>query len=810
MKEITLIVAFVVANLLAIAQTTTPEMKSMQALRTELKPKIDANLSEIDWEKAKPTNGLTTLQPVFGNEARFESDIRIIYDNTAIYLGATLFDPAPDSIPTELRQRDQIGNADWFGIFLSPYQDGINGVSFIVSSAGVQFDARYSTFGEDENWDAVWESAVKITQQGWVVEMRIPYSALRFPKQEIQNWDINFGRLIQRFGEKSFWSPIDPQQDGFLNQFGTITGIKNIESPVRLSATPFIVGYAQNNLDKDGETTSTWGQSFNAGMDVKYGINDAYTLDMTLIPDFGEARSDNQVLNLSPFEQRFDENRQFFTEGVELFNKGGLFYSRRIGGRTLNSHLVEDQLQEGEAIIANPQQAQLLNASKVSGRSTNGLGIGVFNAIEARSFATVKNGEGIEREIQTHPLTNYSVVALDQNLKNNSFATLINTNVTRFGDDYDANVTGAVFELRNKANSYSISGDGALSQKSFADADTEFGHAISLRAGKTNGYWQWRVGFNEESDTYDINDLGFIFNNNEQSFWGNIRYNRYEPLGPFNSMGGGMYVQHERLYNPNKAAESGVNFWWWGQTKNLWRWNIFTYFTPNESIDFFGPRTEGMFYRHPRFANTGFWMASDRRKQFSFELNGGVRTVNEKDRHNLWGSTELNYRMSDQFSAGLESYHEWEMKDVDFATFDNDLPIYGQRDVFTFVNTLRWRYTMNVNMGLTFRLRHYWSRVQYHEFYDLGKNGNVTTNTSYNGNLDTSFDAFTIDCIYRWRFAPGSDIFFIWKNSIFDQENSFAQANYFNHLGNLFGKSQTNSFSLKVIYFLDYLDVVKK
>lgn len=155
-----------------------------------------------------------------------------------------MYDTAPDSILQQVTQRDEIGNSDWFGIFIDPYKGGINGVSFIVTAAGAQFDAKYSIFGEDENWDAVWKSSVKKNAEGWVVEMRIPYSAIRFPNQKEQVWGLNFGRLIQRYQEKSFWSKIDPNQNGFLNQFGPISNISNIKSPFRLSATPF--GFDEN------------------------------------------------------------------------------------------------------------------------------------------------------------------------------------------------------------------------------------------------------------------------------------------------------------------------------------------------------------------------------------------------------------------------------------------------------------------------------------------------------------------------------------------------------------------------------------
>jgi hypothetical protein len=177
---------------------------------------------------------------------------------------------------------------------------------------------------------------------------------------------------------------------------------------------------------------------------------------VTLVPDFSQVQSDNQVLNLSPFEVQFQERRPFFTEGTELFNKGGLFYSRRVGGLPMDYYSVDSKLTDGEKVIKNPTQTQLLNATKLSGRTNGKLGIGVFNGLANNTYATVADSLGNKRSILTSPLTNYNIVVLDQALKNNSSVSLVNTNVTRDGHFYDANVTGAGFRINNKTNMIKI------------------------------------------------------------------------------------------------------------------------------------------------------------------------------------------------------------------------------------------------------------------------------------------------------------------------------------------------------------------
>ncbi|KAF0190357.1 MAG: hypothetical protein FD166_3819, partial [Bacteroidetes bacterium] len=256
----------------------------------------------------------------------------------------------------------------------------------------------------DDSWNAVWESKVCRNDKGWIAEIRIPYSALRFPKKPVQEWGINFSRMTRRYSEFSHWSPINVKEQGFVHQCGLLKGISDIDSPLRLSLYPYISSY----LDNYGGSNS---YSINGGADIKYGINESFTMDMTLIPDFGQVKSDDKVLNLSPFETYYDEKRQFFTEGTELFNRAGLFYSRRIGGEPIGYGKAYEGLDSNEVVEKNPSTAQLYNATKISGRTKSKLGIGFFNAVTAPAHARIldtlsKN----ERLVNTQPLANYNVV----------------------------------------------------------------------------------------------------------------------------------------------------------------------------------------------------------------------------------------------------------------------------------------------------------------------------------------------------------------------------------------------------------------
>lgn len=792
--------------------------KELKISRTEEAIKIDGVLDEEVWKNANVADQFVVFRPTPGAALSEPTEIRMAYDNDAIYIGAKLLDSRPDSIFRQLVERDNIGASDFFGISLDTYKDGQNGFTFIVTAAGVQFDAKITSFnGEDEGWDAVWSSKVNFTSEGWVAEMKIPYSAIRFSKEEEQVWHVNFVRRINRTQEHSFWNEVNPQVNGFLTQAGVLSGIKNIKSPVRLSLSPFVSVYAENFYDPNGSPKSSWGRSFNGGMDIKYGINDAFTLDMTLVPDFGQVQSDNNVLNLSPFEVQFDENRQFFTEGIELFNKADLFYSRRVGGSPFNAHAVHDNLHEGEEIISNPSAVQLINASKISGRNKNGLGIGFFNAVAGRSFAEIKNGEsGNTRRVETSPLTNYNVMVFDQNLKHNSSVTLTNTSVIRDGSAYDANVSSILFNLNNKANTYSIFGNTALSQKYFGE-ETSLGHRVRIGIGKISGNLSARLSYEEASKSYDPNDLGFFFQQNQRTIRLNFNYRRNKPFGAFNNAGFGGNFRVTSLQSPNTFTGIGINVWNWYLTKTNWEFGYWLFFRPVEGKDFYEPRTSDFsrHYRTNRVANMGLFGESDGRKAFAFDYNFNFGSRLENKRINFGYNLEPRWRISDQFTVSLESEFGKQLNGEGWVANAGDEIIFGRRDFTEITNILGARYVFNNNMFLTFRLRHYWSKVKYKSYFELQDNGTggLTDYSGYDefGNSlhNYSLNLLNIDMNYTWRFAPGSDIIFNWKNSIAGADDDVSK-HYFNRFTELGDLPMSNSFSVKVLYFLDYLYLTKK
>lgn len=780
--------------------------RTLDAFRINETITIDGQLDEEVWKNAQIASNFKTISPEYGKVSPHGTKVRVLYDDEAIYISAEMEDVARDSIMTELSQRDDLGNTDFFEVLIDTYGNGTDGIQFVVGATGVQYDAKKENNGnEDRSWDVVWYSDVNLDESGWICELKIPYSAIRFPDREEQEWLINFTRKQARNNVQGVWNPIDPLVNGIFTQSGILKNIKGIKPPVRLQFSPYMSAYTVVRDDKSG-LGSISDQSINGGMDLKYGINDAFTLDMTLIPDFGQVESDDNVINLSPFEVQFDEKRPFFTEGLELFQKAGIFYSRRIGGRPLNYFSVYDQLGENEEVVSNPVNGRLLNATKISGRNSKGLGIGVFNAIEGASEAQVRNTETNEiRKIKTQGFTNYNIVVLDQNLKNNSYVSLINTNVWRKGKEfYDANVTGFEFDLKDKKQNFSFNGEGAYSIQSFHNSENITGHKLALRLARISGNFNYNLSFYEESPEYNPNDLGFLAAPNERNVNLNTNYNIYKPFGKFNRANFWFNTSYQRLVEPNAYRRLRFNYGAWFQTKNFWSIEFWGTLSA-VSKDYFEPRVPGRYLEMPSFYNGGFWLGTDSRKKLRLSISSYIYNLNEEGRWGYEVYVNPRYRISNKLTFYLESTYQIQYDDTGWVDNVNGDIIIGQRDRLTVESLGGIFYNFTEKIGLNLRVRHYWDRGLYQTYHQLSEDGKLL-DSDYNEYRDYTGTFFNVDLNFNWRFAPGSDIFINWKNAINGREfQQVENVSFFKNIKRLNNYPQTNSLSIRLVYFIDYL-----
>jgi hypothetical protein len=515
---------------------------------------------------------------------------------------------------------------------------------------------------------------------------------------------------------------------------------------------------------------------------------------------------------LTPYEIKFNERRQFFTEGTELFSKADLFYSRRIGGRPVGFDRVYEDLLEYEEVRRNPSSTNLLNATKLSGRTDFGLGIGVLNAMTREAKAWVVDTEsGGDRWIVTQPFTNYNLLVLEQTLVPHSYVSLVNSNVWR--QNYVANVTGTEVALADRSNTYRVKGIGALSRIQHEER-TRNGFKAFVDAGKISGRFQYRYDLSVISDDYDQNDMGYLRRNNEVVHRGSFSHNVFQPFGWFLGMTNQIQWIYSRVYKPSDFSESVFRYDFSADFKNHYYLTAYAAWAPTDRKDYYEPRVPGRFYIAHKFYETGFTVQTDPRQTFSSLFEAQIsRAYDYSFDVRSWSAlVSPLLRLSDHFQLRLEYFYGVDRNQPGFvdADFENGNIYFGKRDRNTGTATVEAKYMWTNRSSLECRLRHYWSRVTYDSFYLLQEDGGLRPLGRGTGDpfsRDVQYNAFNLDLTYRWEFAPGSELLVNWKNAIYTSDQLLSGGHWHN-LRHTLSAPQTNSISIKFLYYLDYLELV--
>ena len=776
--------------------------KEMVAVRISEAPKIDGILDEAVWEKSEIGGDFVMYQPGDGDKepGGQKTKVKILYDDRGIYIAGYMYDTSPDKIFKQLTDRDNFGNSDVFGISINPNNDGQNEFSFLITAAGVQLDAQVSPLnGDDYSWNEVWFSRVSFDDKGWYAEIMLPYSALRFSKEDVYTWGVNFYRYIARKNGLYSWNYIDKSVGKTPQYSGILTGIKDIKPPIRLSFAPFASSIVNNY---DGVTDVDYA----FGLDLKYGITDNFTLVATLIPDFSQVGFDDVRLNLGPFEQVFVEQRQFFVEGADLLEKGNLFFSRRIGGRPVGHAEVDDLVNKNEdlEIIDNPTEVDVLNVVKVTGRTKKGLGIAFLNAITKKTEATIKDTlTGEKYNIVTEPFANYNVFVIDQEFNKNSSIGLTNTSVIRDGSFRDANVTALVFNLANKANSYRLAGNGATSTISENNENTT-GFASSLRFSKTEGNVRYSISHSFADDKYDKNDLGFQRRNNYNNVYSNVNYRIFKPTKHFNNLQIGVFAGYFRRFDPGVYTGNYFNLFGSGTTKKELSFGFEIGTNIGKRRDYFEPRTEGRYWlKNPETEIEGF-ISTDGRKKLSMMVSAKKGKFHGNDESDFSFMIAPRYRVNDKLQFSYSYGLEKDFNEFGYVlTLDDSTIIFGQRYVQEIENSFASKYSFNDTSSLFLTFRHYWSPVIYKDqYFELEEDGNLIP-SDYTGDNNLNFNSWNLDLRYIWQFTRGSELVALYRNSIINFDSESDQS-FQDNVGNLFDQPLGQSFSIKFVYYLDY------
>ena len=537
-------------------------------------PVIDGTIDDPAWEQGAWEGGLVQYEPYENATPAFDTRFKILYDDNYLYIAFRAFDPAPDSIVRRLSRRDDT-QGDYVAIQFDSYFDQRTGFTFFVTAAGVKSDCIYLNDGQsqDYTWDPVWYVKTSITDSGWVAEMQIPLNQLRFGSQENHVWGLQVGRHIFRKQELSFWQPMLRNATGWVRFNGEMHGISGISPKKEVALTPYFVGQMERFEKEEGNPFRTGHrESLNAGLDAKIGLTNDLTLDLSVNPDFGQVEADPSVVNLTAVETFYDEKRPFFIEGRNIMNyrlqpgngseaNENIFYSRRIGRRPQFYPDVNDN-----EYIKSPSNTAILGAAKLTGKTRNGLSIGIMESFTASEHAVV-DSEGIHRKYEVEPSTNYfaarvakdydrgnTVVggmftAVNRDLNNPDLLFLHRAAYTG-GLDLEHNWKDKTYTFRIKLLGSHVRGDSTAlirtqrsSARYFHRPDAEHFSLDSTRtslSGHGGAIEFWKGGSAKlryggfvmwKSPGLELNDIGYIRSSDEifQVFWAG--YNVNEPNG---------------------------------------------------------------------------------------------------------------------------------------------------------------------------------------------------------------------------------------------------------------------------------------
>jgi hypothetical protein len=546
---------------------------TLQAVRTAEPIRIDGRLDDAGWREAVPASEFRQLDPDEGQPATEKTELRIAYDDEAIYVGFRLFDSEPARIVRRLSRRDDSSDADYVRLYLDPRLDHQTGAQFQLTAAGVQSDSiLFNDSWDDGSWDAVWESAVSLDEQGWSAELKIPFSQLRFAKGDAQTWGINAARFIQRKNETDWLELVPKKESGIASRMAHVSGLDGLKPRRAFSLLPYVVARSEHVEPGDGDPFNDGSRQLGGfGADLKYGITTNLTLDATVNPDFGQVEVDPAVVNLTEFETFFDERRPFFIEGAQIFSNFGrngsnnfwgfnrsepnLFYSRRIGRSPQG---------DSDADFADrPSATTIIGAAKVTGKTANGWSLGLLEAVTGREQA--RTAAGLTRnEVEVEPATNYLAARAHRDLGRAGVG-LLATAVLR-GDGtpalreqlarraYVAGIDG--FRFLDSKKNWVVTGRVALSrldgdaaaiqriqelpQHYFQRPDSKqarldpgatsiSGWTGSINLNRQNGDFQVNAALWATSPGFESNDLGFNFRSDR---WGGHVVGSYQRTKP--------------------------------------------------------------------------------------------------------------------------------------------------------------------------------------------------------------------------------------------------------------------------------------
>lgn len=749
------------------AATAVP---SLRAVRRDGPIVLDAKLDEPAWQKAPAASEFTQSYPRARQAPTQRTEVRVLYDDAALYVGVKMFDTAPDSIAAQLARRDAGGiYSDWVHVIVDSYYDRRTAFRFTVNPMGVKKDVYASNDGqEDTNWDAVWDVETRVDPDGWTAEYRIPFSQLRFASTDGERvWGFQVMRDIARNNERVAFATWVPQEAGFVSRFGNLTGLVNIPSPRRLEIMPYV---SSKLTSAPGDEANPFykSKSFegSVGGDLRWGMPGGLTLTATVNPDFGQVEVDPAVVNLSAFETFFPEKRPFFLEGSDVFSFGNVIRNNDYAGQTfLYSRRIGRTPQRfpggsGVAYFDAPEQTTIAGAAKITGKRGPWT-IGVMDAVTPEERADLIRTDGTRAETPVEPMSNYFAGRLRRDFRagNTVVGGMVTHTVRRLeGATFDnilpanAAFAGLDFEHRWANRQWALSGFTSMSrvagsptvignvqrssiryyQRPDADylevdpnATSLVGHLSSLALSK-RGKTDFSLSLRNASPGFEINDFGFHGRMDYRSVSTFVGNQNFVPGKLMRSWSRYLYTNHTWNHGGTSIFQSlggGVN----GSFNNFWQASLGTSLNPeyyNDRLTRGGPIA-----LNPRGWSGNGYVSSDSRKPIVFDGNfqgsrnasgswsrGGGLSVNARP------ASSVSIRFGPQLSANY-SVSQY-VRGVNDAAAGHT---FGRRYVFadlrqtTLSLDTRVEWTLSPTLSLQTYMQPFVSAGQYSNFKEFAK-----------------------------------------------------------------------------------------
>ncbi|MCI0435849.1 MAG: carbohydrate binding family 9 domain-containing protein [Gemmatimonadetes bacterium] len=770
---------------------------------------LDGRLDEAAWAAAVPITEFYQTDPVDGAPATERTEVHIIYDDLAIYIGARMWESTGE-VRKRLGRRDSfLMDSDWFYVMFDSYHDHQRAYQFSVNPAGVKRDEITGGGGGgprgDASWDAVWDVVTSVDDEGWTVEIRIPFSQLRFSRADRQTWGVQFGRRAISKEESTIFAFTPKSQRGGVARYGHLEGLEGIQPGRKLELLPYSVARAEYVGVDSGDPFRDGSDWFGgAGLDLKYRVTSSMTLDATFNPDFGQVEVDPAVVNLSAFETSFDEKRPFFVEGADIFrfNELRLFYSRRIGRAPQGS------LPSGTEFAHRPDNSTILTAAKLTGQTASGWNIGIVEAVTAEEHATTVDGEAAFDETVVEPMTNYLVARAEKNLRQGqSTVGVIGTAVNRRLNG-DATLAGLLrssawaggvdFSHQFLERTWEVAGYFAYSRVNgsadallrtqlassryyqrpdadYVDVDSALtsldGYAARLQLNKVAGlHWRGEANVSAVSPGFEVNDAGFQTAADRLGADVNLTYVENRVGRVFRNYRISVRNSSDWNYGMERLAARttlSVN----GQFANYWGGN----FNVTRQFEGYDDRLTrgGPLALDPAGNNIDVRFNTDFRSKVSFNLESRY-SWGESGGWNGMGSVRMTYRPAENWSVTLGPRYNRSFTNAQylFSVEDEEAAgTFGRRYVFAPINQTTLSMETRVNLTFTPDLS---LEVYTQPFVSTGEYGDprqLRAPGTYAfdpwdetiSSRDFSTTSLRGNAVLRWEWRPGSTVFLVWQ-----------------------------------------------